>query len=354
MVAFALAGLWSGRVAVRARCRRRCAIALGCSRCLVLAYLIALAPVLAAGRPSFSSYMALADSAVHLIGAEYLIRHGQHFAHLDLRNSYGQFINDYYNTSYPSGADTLLGGSATLLGLPLIWAFQPFNAFMLASGVGPAWLLAKQFGLRGGWAGLAALTAVLPALVYAYELLGSVKEVTALALILSLGALVVCHERWLGAGARRALPFAILLAGGVSALGVAFGAWALVAALVLATRDRYSPSRRAAHAGRAAFDRLRGRRARARRADHLGATARLGGRRQQHRRDRQPRQPAQPAARQPGAGCLARRQLQARPAAGPRTSGHRHPDRSFSLPPHCSARCNCCADAPLRSPAGSR
>ena len=62
--------------------------------------------------------MALADSAVHMLGADFLLRHGQHYAHLDLRNSYGQFINDYYNTSYPSGADTLFGGSAFLLACP--------------------------------------------------------------------------------------------------------------------------------------------------------------------------------------------------------------------------------------------
>ena len=42
----------------------------------------------------------------------------------------------------------------------------------------------------GAWAALAALTAVLPALVYAYELFGSVKEVTALSMILTLGCLV--------------------------------------------------------------------------------------------------------------------------------------------------------------------
>ena len=153
----------------------------------MLAYVLALAPVLLAGRPSFSSYMALSDSAVHMIGADFLIHHGQDYAHLDLRNSYGQFINDYYNTSYPSGADTLFGGSALLLGLPLIWAFQPFNAFMLAIAAGPAWLLARAMRLDRPWAALAALTAVLPALVYAYELIGSVKEITALAMILTLG-----------------------------------------------------------------------------------------------------------------------------------------------------------------------
>jgi hypothetical protein len=198
----------------------------------LLVYALALAPVLAAGRPSLSSYMALADSAVHLAGADFLIGHGQHFAHLDLHNSYGQFINDYYNASYPSGADTLFGGSALLLRLPLIWAFQPFNAFMLAAAVGPAWLIARRLGLTGVWALVAALAATLPALVYAYELLGSVKEITVLPLILSLGVLVERHRSWLRGGAARVLPFAILVAGGVSALGVAFGVWALAAALV--------------------------------------------------------------------------------------------------------------------------
>src|SRR5581483_7294575 len=104
----------------------------------VLAYLLALAPVLLSGRPSFSSG-ALSDPAVHLLGADYLIHHGQSYGHLDLSNSYGRFVKSYYGTDYPSGADTLFGGSALLLGLPLIWAYQPFNAFVLALGCGGAW-----------------------------------------------------------------------------------------------------------------------------------------------------------------------------------------------------------------------
>ena len=197
------------------------------------AYVIALAPVLASGRASFSSYMALADSAVHLAGADYLLHHGQHYAHLDLRNSYGEVINDYYNSNYPSGADTAFGASAMLIGVPLIWAFQPFNAFVLASGCGAAWLLARAAGLSRVLAAVAALTAVLGALVYAYELFGSIKEVTALGMILALGALVVIRERWVGSAGRGVIPFALIVAGGVSALGVAFGVWALLSALVL-------------------------------------------------------------------------------------------------------------------------
>jgi hypothetical protein len=202
--------------------------------CVPLAvYLLALAPVLLAGRASFSSFMALSDSAVHMIGADYLIAHGQHYAQLDVHNSYGQFLHNYYATGYPSGSDTLFGGSAKLLGLPLIWAFQPFVALMLALCSGPAWLLARAGGLRGRCAALAALGASVPALVYGYELIGSVKEIVSLDMILALGALVVLHRRWLSRSPLAALPIALVLAAGVSALGVGFGAWALAAAAVL-------------------------------------------------------------------------------------------------------------------------
>jgi hypothetical protein len=233
LVAVACAGLLLGwrRAQELARAWRTSLWRLGL---LPVAYALALAPVLLAGRPSFSSYLALADSAVHMVGADFLIRHGQDYAHLDLSNSYGATINNYYNTSYPSGADTLLGGSSFLLGLPLIWTFQPFTAFMLATATGPAWVLARRVGLGGAGAAVAALTVSLPALVYAYELIGSVKEIVALPLILSMGALVVEHRQWLWRGARGAIPFALIVGAGVGALGAAFGAWALVAVAVLA------------------------------------------------------------------------------------------------------------------------
>jgi hypothetical protein len=200
----------------------------------VLAYLLALAPVLLAGRPTFSSYLTLSDSAFHLVGADFLMRHGQDYGHLDLRNSFGLYINNYYNTGYPSGADTLFGGSAFLLRVPLIWAFQPFNAFMLATAAGPAWLLARRLGLDGGWAALAALTATVPALVYGYELIGSIKEITSLGMILTLGTLTLLYPRWLRGRARGAIPFALVAAAGVSALGVGFGVWIAAAAAILA------------------------------------------------------------------------------------------------------------------------
>jgi hypothetical protein len=240
VAAVALAGLLAGRTRIRTlafalRVRASARAQLGLA---VLAYLIAIAPVLFSGRPSFSSYMTLTDSAIHMVGADYLISHGSSFAHLDLRNSYGQLISGYFDSGYPTGADTLFGATAILLRLPMIWAFQPFNAFAVALGAGPAWLLVKGFGLRGRWAVPAALSATLPALVYAYELIASVKEIAALPMLLGMGALLVGHRRWLTGDSRGGIPFAILAAAGISALGVGFGAWVLMGLALLAIVGR--------------------------------------------------------------------------------------------------------------------
>ncbi len=200
----------------------------------IAVYVVALLPVLAAGRLTFTSYQLLPDSAFHMMGADFLVRHGQDYAHLDLRNSYGEYIKGYYGTSYPSGGDTLFGGTAALLRLPFIWAFQPFNAFMLATAAGAAWVLAGALGLEGAWAALAALVVTVPAVVYGYELVASVKEIVALPMILTLGALVVLHRRWLWGPPQGAIPFALVAAAGLSALGAAFGAWIFAAVVVVA------------------------------------------------------------------------------------------------------------------------
>lgn len=200
---------------------------------LVLAYVLALAPVLLAGRPTFSSYDALTDSALHVLGADYLAQHGQQYAGLDTHTSAGVYLDNYYAHSYPSGADVLLGETARPLGVSLLWVFQPFCAFLLATATGPALVLARRIGLRGTWSVAAAVSMTLPALVYGYELVGSVKELAALVALLTAGALVAVRADWLKSRARAGLPFALATGAGVADLGLAFGVWAVAAVLVL-------------------------------------------------------------------------------------------------------------------------
>jgi hypothetical protein len=200
----------------------------------VLVFVAALSPELLAGRVTFSSYMVLPDSAVHMLGASYLLQHGQSYTHLQANSSYGLYLQNYYGSGYPSGADTFFGGSSLLLRLPLLWSFQPFNALLLALATGPAWLLARHMGLKGALAAAAALTVTIPALVFAYELIASVKEITALPMLLALGALIVTYPRWRQHRVQDVIPFALLVAAGISALGLAFGAWTVGAALLFA------------------------------------------------------------------------------------------------------------------------
>ena len=100
---------------------------------------------------------------------------------------------------------------------------------MLATACGPAWLLARRPASRDWGAGGADRR--VPALVYAYELFGSVKEITSLCMLLA-------SDAWssgtalAAAGRGAAVPFALVLAAGVSALGVAFAVWALIAVLI--------------------------------------------------------------------------------------------------------------------------
>jgi len=168
-----------------------------------------------------------------MIGADFLIGHGPDYTGLDLGNSYGQYLSAYFNTSYPSGSDTLFGGTARLLGLPLIWAFQPFCAFAIAIAAGPAWLLVRRLGLGGWAAGVAAVSATVPAVVYGYVLVGSVKEIIALAMILTLGVLVADRPSWLAGPVTAGIPVAVAAAAGVSALGIGFGGWVIAALVVL-------------------------------------------------------------------------------------------------------------------------
>ena len=197
------------------------------------AYAIAIAPVVLAGRTTLTGYLLDTTTASHLAGADYLLHHGRDFGRLDLNTSYGGYLQGYFGTGYPSGGHTALGGTAALIPIDFIWLYQPYLAFLLGLGVGPLTVLLRRVGLVGVWGAVAALVCAVPALVYAYQLVGSIKELTALPMILATGALVTLHGSWVVESPRRAVPFAVVAAAGIGAVGVSFGAWIIAAVAVL-------------------------------------------------------------------------------------------------------------------------
>ena len=98
-------------------------------------------------------------------------------------------LRGYFASGYPLGAHAALGAVRPLAGIDVAWVFQPFLAFIAA--VLALTLVGLLAGSSPRWrsAAIAALAAQ-PALVYAFALQGSVKELVTLWLVPLLVALV--------------------------------------------------------------------------------------------------------------------------------------------------------------------
>ena len=220
-------------------------------------YLMACAPVLLSGHVTLSGYLLDTTVAFHLSGADYLIDHARNFDSL-MPSAYRGMLENYYGTGYPSGGHTLLGGAGRLLGVDLIWLYQPFLSLLLAFCAPVLFYLARSVGAVRPIAAGGAFLASAPALVYAYAQMGAIKELTVLPFVLLLGAMLVLLPRMLELGPRAAVAPALVGAAGMGAVGVAFVPWiaaTAVAGIVLLAvgRDRHRLRPRPMAAWSAAF-----------------------------------------------------------------------------------------------------
>jgi hypothetical protein len=173
------------------------------------------APVVLGGSASFAGYTILGDTAVHFVLADRIASHGTSLAGLD-PSSYRQTLEAYFASGYPLGAHAALAAVRPLAFLDVAWAFQPFLAFIAAA------LALTVVGLLHGvvesaWRRAAvAFVAAQPALVYAFAMQGSVKELATLWLVALFTALAV---------GRHVIPLAVAAAAGVAAIGIAVAVW---------------------------------------------------------------------------------------------------------------------------------
>ena len=173
------------------------------------------APVVLGGSASFAGYTILGDTAVHFVLVDRIASEGTSLAGLE-PSSYRQTLEAYFNSGYPLGAHAALGAVRPLSFADVAWVFQPYLAFIAAA------LALSLVGLLNGivesrWrrAAIAALAAQ-PALVYAFAMQGSVKELVTLWLVALFTAL---------AAGRHVIPLAVAAAAGVAAIGVAVAVW---------------------------------------------------------------------------------------------------------------------------------
>jgi hypothetical protein len=222
----AVGGLVAGRERLRPRHVDRWALAAA-----VATYVIVCAPVLFAGRPTMPGYLLDTTVGIHLAGAEFLSEHARHFsdlAHSSLRGH----LESYIGFRYPTGSYVLLLAGGRLTGQDLIWVYHPHIAMLLATASLVLSFLARSAGLRPGLAAVAGVLGAVPALVYAYALQGSIKEITLLPILLLLGAVIVLFPRLVEAGWRGAIPLTVVAAAGIAAIGVSFAPWFGLTALV--------------------------------------------------------------------------------------------------------------------------
>jgi hypothetical protein len=199
------------------------------------AYLTVSAPIIAAGRLTFPGYLLDTTGSIQIMGAERLLHHGREFT--SGFPGYGATLVAYFGNGYPSGGHTVLGSVGWLSGQNLLWLYAPFQAAELAFAALVLAFLARSAGLSRPAAAITGWLAAIPALVYSYALMGSIKEITALPMLLLMGACVVLAPRLARAGVRGALPFAIAGAAALGAIGIAASPWVglfLLAVLVFA------------------------------------------------------------------------------------------------------------------------
>src|SRR4051794_14320012 len=198
----------------------------------VAVFLIFGASVIASGTPTFAGYLALPDTSHQLSLAGMLPHHGldwQALAPGSLRLS----MASYVQTHYPIAAQAAFGVTAPLGVLDLAWLYQPFLSFLaLASALGMGAIAAPM--LRRGWqVAVAVFVAGQPALVVAFALQGSIKELAALAAIVALvAALALAAEQ--ARPARSLLVVAIAAAAALGSLGPAALPYLVVPGIVVA------------------------------------------------------------------------------------------------------------------------
>jgi hypothetical protein len=225
LVLVALAGLVLGRTRLRSPGVDPWAVG-----AVVATYLLVAAPILFAGRVTFTGYLLDTTAAVQLTGADHLLHHGRDFLGLGDSSS-RQELYQYFGRSYPSGAHTVLAGVGWLTGVDLAWLYSPYMAVLLALAALPLAFLARSAGLPRSLAAGAGVVAAAPALPYAYALQGSIKEVVLIPILGSLGALLVLWGREGAFEVRAAIPLGVVGAAGLSCIGLAFAPWLGLVAL---------------------------------------------------------------------------------------------------------------------------
>jgi hypothetical protein len=232
-VVLALAGFVLGRRRIRRPALQAWPLAAAVGVFAVFA-----SPVVFSGEATFAGYTVLGDTSIHFIGADHLLEHGRNVDGLAPSSYEMSVFQHFQGAGYPSGGPTALGAVRGLVAEDVAWVFQPFLAFLVMS------MALSLYALLGGVVrseplrALVSFVAAQPALVLAYALQGSIKEVGTAWAVALLAALLPAFADQQSGGPRRTIPLAVAAAAGFAVVGLAAAVWVgpvALAALVLSS-----------------------------------------------------------------------------------------------------------------------
>ena len=202
-----------------------------CVLAIVGVFAMFAAPIVLSGEPTFAGYLALPDTS-HQLSLSYLYAdRGPDWMSLAPGATRDTMLK-YVTTAYPVAGQATLGVTAPLGLIDLAWLYQPLLTFMAAMGALALWSIAAPLLGRGWQRAAVTFVAGQSALVVGNVLLGTIKEIAALSLLLTLVALLAAalRER---RPARSLLPIGIAAAAALGALGPAVLAYLAVPGIVV-------------------------------------------------------------------------------------------------------------------------
>jgi hypothetical protein len=227
VVILALAGLVLGRARLHGlRPDRWLAMA------AVGVFAVFAAPIVLSGTPTFTGYLSLPDTSHQLTLSWLYAQHGGDWQGLP-ESSARISSQAYVESGYPVGAQAALGVTAPLGLVSAAWLYQPLIAILAVvaalavAGLAAPWLRGPRT------TALTAFLAAQPALVMGYAMQGSIKEIAAMAMLMTAVA-VAARALTERAAARAALALAVPGAAMLAALGPSALAYLAPLALVAA------------------------------------------------------------------------------------------------------------------------
>lgn len=193
-------------------------------------FLVFGAPVLLSGEATFAGYTVLGDTAIQFVVVDRMMEHGRSLSGL-ADSSYRAALNGYFGSGYPMGSQVAVGAVRPLSGLDIAWVYQPYLAFIAASLALTLYALMERLVAARWLRAAIAFVAAQPALVVAYSLQGSVKEMATVWLVPLLVATLIPFLSGRGSP-RAAVPFAVASVAAIAAIGPAAAPWLAPVALV--------------------------------------------------------------------------------------------------------------------------